>query len=61
MSFRDGIQRGGQPPATLAEFTLNGWGNQDYYDVSLVDGYNLQMSIHPKVNLKKANKFIGII
>jgi len=36
---------GGQPPATLAEFTLNGDGGKDYYDVSLVDGYNLPMRI----------------
>lgn len=40
-----GVQRSGQTPATLAEFTLNDWGSQDYYDVSLVDGYNLKMSI----------------
>lgn len=36
---------GGIPPASLAEFTLDGWGNQDYYDVSLVDGYNLPIQI----------------
>jgi hypothetical protein len=41
----EGIQRGGQTPASLAEFTLNGHGAQDYYDVSLVDGYNLMISI----------------
>ncbi|EOA34684.1 hypothetical protein CARUB_v10022250mg, partial [Capsella rubella] len=29
---------GGSPPATLAEFTL---GLLDFYDVSLVDGYNV--------------------
>lgn len=29
---------GGQPPATLAEITLKGWGDLDYYDISLVDG-----------------------
>jgi len=33
---------GGVPPATLAEFTL---GDLDYYDVSLVDGYNVPLSI----------------
>lgn len=44
----DGVQRGGAPPATLAEFTLNGAGNQDFYDVSLVDGYNIQISVTPK-------------
>jgi len=35
----------GVPPATVAEFTLEGDGNLDYYDVSLVDGYNLPMRI----------------
>ncbi|PIA37123.1 hypothetical protein AQUCO_03000002v1 [Aquilegia coerulea] len=37
----------GAPPATLAEFTLNGGGNQDFYDTSLVDGFNLPMSVTP--------------
>lgn len=32
------------PPATLAEFTL-GSGSMDFYDVSLVDGYNLPMTV----------------
>ncbi|KAG5123626.1 hypothetical protein JHK82_030363 [Glycine max] len=35
---------GASPPATLAEFTL-GNGSMDYYDVSLVDGYNLPMMV----------------
>ncbi|KAF3440304.1 hypothetical protein FNV43_RR18588 [Rhamnella rubrinervis] len=35
---------GASPPATLAEFTL-GSGSQDFYDVSLVDGYNLPMVV----------------
>ncbi|KAM7516132.1 hypothetical protein LguiA_005715 [Lonicera macranthoides] len=35
---------GAAPPATLAEFTL-GSGSQDFYDVSLVDGYNVQMIV----------------
>ncbi|KAM0952680.1 putative Thaumatin family [Dioscorea sansibarensis] len=35
---------GGAPPATLAEITL---GSQDFYDVSLVDGYNLAISMTP--------------
>ncbi|KAL2893185.1 Thaumatin-like protein [Bienertia sinuspersici] len=34
----------GQTPATLAEFTL---AQQDYYDVSLVDGFNLPMAVKP--------------
>ncbi|CAL9102660.1 unnamed protein product [Musa acuminata var. zebrina] len=41
--------RGAAPPATLAEFTLGGGGNgTDYYDVSLVDGYNLAMLVAPQ-------------
>ncbi|KAE8709497.1 Thaumatin-like protein 1 [Hibiscus syriacus] len=39
---------GAIPPATLAEFTLNGAGGLDFYDVSLVDGYNLPMMIVPQ-------------
>ncbi|KAG9130384.1 hypothetical protein Leryth_004397 [Lithospermum erythrorhizon] len=35
---------GAAPPATLAEFTLGTVG-QDFYDVSLVDGYNLAMVV----------------
>ncbi|KAH6789200.1 THAUMATIN-LIKE PROTEIN 1 [Perilla frutescens var. frutescens] len=37
---------GAAPPATLAEFTIGSSANpQDFYDVSLVDGYNLPMII----------------
>ncbi|PSS29937.1 Thaumatin-like protein [Actinidia chinensis var. chinensis] len=39
---------GAVPPATLAEFTLNGAGGLDFYDVSLVDGYNLPMLVVPR-------------
>ncbi|PPQ75613.1 hypothetical protein CVT26_001545 [Gymnopilus dilepis] len=39
----------GVPPASLAEFTLSGSGNKDYYDVSLVDGYNLPIRIDNNV------------
>lgn len=39
---------GAAPPATLAEFTLDGSGGMDFYDVSLVDGYNLPLLIVPQ-------------
>ncbi|GMH16372.1 hypothetical protein Nepgr_018213 [Nepenthes gracilis] len=39
---------GAIPPATLAEFTLNGAGGLDFYDVSLVDGYNLPILVVAK-------------
>ncbi|KAG9016683.1 hypothetical protein FRB90_002513 [Tulasnella sp. 427] len=35
----------GVPPATLAEFTLGAADGNDWYDVSLVDGYNLPVRI----------------
>ncbi|TKA69199.1 hypothetical protein B0A49_03447 [Cryomyces minteri] len=35
----------GNTPVTLAEFTLNAGDGQTYYDISLVDGYNLPMAI----------------
>jgi hypothetical protein len=39
---------GGKTPATLAEFTLSaGPPDPDFYDLSLVDGYNLPMAIAP--------------
>ncbi|KAI1820476.1 thaumatin family protein [Xylaria intraflava] len=45
---------GGDPPATLAEFNLAGGANgqQTFYDISLVDGYNLPLGIvyHPAPN-----------
>ncbi|XP_042401500.1 thaumatin-like protein 1b, partial [Zingiber officinale] len=38
---------GAVPPATLAEFTLGGAGTTDFYDVSLVDGFNLPVLVAP--------------
>ncbi|KAL5514561.1 hypothetical protein ACEPAG_1877 [Sanghuangporus baumii] len=45
----------GVPPVTVAEWTLQGDGNQDFYDVSLVDGYDLPMSITNNVGCPVAN------
>jgi hypothetical protein len=39
---------GAAPPTTLAEFTLDGAGGNDFYDVSLVDGSNLPMVVVPQ-------------
>ncbi|XP_077219812.1 thaumatin-like protein 1b [Tasmannia lanceolata] len=39
---------GAIPPATLVEFTLGKNGGQDFYDTSLVDGYNLPFSVGPQ-------------
>ncbi|KAK0188766.1 thaumatin [Armillaria mellea] len=35
----------GVPPASVAEWTLGGSSGEDWYDVSLVDGFNIPMSI----------------
>ncbi|EPS73012.1 hypothetical protein M569_01746, partial [Genlisea aurea] len=40
--------KGGIPPATLVEFTLGGYGGNDFYDVSLVDGFNLPVSVQSR-------------
>ncbi|KAK8563523.1 hypothetical protein V6N13_006275 [Hibiscus sabdariffa] len=39
---------GGIPPASLIELTLAANGGKDFYDVSLVDGFNLPLSITPQ-------------
>ncbi|XP_061363695.1 thaumatin-like protein 1b [Gastrolobium bilobum] len=39
---------GATPPATLAEFTLDGAGGLDFFDVSLVDGFNVPMLVVPQ-------------
>ncbi|KAJ8663857.1 hypothetical protein O0I10_000132 [Lichtheimia ornata] len=50
-SKRDGggghCSGGADNPASLAEFFFKGMGGHDYYDISLVDGYNLPMTINP--------------
>lgn len=38
---------GGVPPATLVEIALKVHAGLDYYDISLVDGFNLRASIEP--------------
>ena len=38
---------GGIPPASLVEFTVATNGGRDFYDVSLVDGFNLPISVTP--------------
>ncbi|XP_045468648.1 pathogenesis-related protein 5-like [Harmonia axyridis] len=38
---------GGNPPASLAEITLKGHEGLDFYDISLVDGFNLKVSMAP--------------
>ncbi|KAL8152883.1 LOW QUALITY PROTEIN: hypothetical protein V2J09_010643 [Rumex salicifolius] len=39
--------RSGSQPISLVEFALNGFNNMDFYDVSLVDGFNLPVTITP--------------
>ncbi|EAU84109.1 hypothetical protein CC1G_06971 [Coprinopsis cinerea okayama7 len=40
----------GVPPASLAEFTLSAAEDSDWYNVSLVDGYNLPIRISNNAN-----------
>ncbi|KAL3634236.1 hypothetical protein CASFOL_021290 [Castilleja foliolosa] len=41
----------GAPPATLVEFTIGSGGGMDFYDVSLVDGYNVGISVRAQGGL----------
>ncbi|KAK8934398.1 Thaumatin-like protein 1 [Platanthera zijinensis] len=38
---------GAAPSVTLVEFTMDGSGGLDFFDVSLVDGYNLPVLVSP--------------
>ncbi|ONI06991.1 hypothetical protein PRUPE_5G093500 [Prunus persica] len=40
----------GQPPNTLAEYALNQYNNLDFFDISLVDGFNVPMDFSPTSN-----------
>ncbi|KAF3970409.1 hypothetical protein ACB098_10G062900 [Castanea mollissima] len=40
----------GVPPNTLAEYALNQFGNKDFFDISLVDGFNVPMELSPTSN-----------
>ncbi|CAN6215618.1 unnamed protein product [Urochloa humidicola] len=46
---------GAAPPATLAEFTLAGGEGDDFYDVSLVDGFNVPVLVAPQAPLPVAS------
>ncbi|KAL0331267.1 UNVERIFIED_CONTAM: Thaumatin-like protein [Sesamum angustifolium] len=37
----------GAPPNTLAEYALNQFNNLDFFDISLVDGFNVPMEFSP--------------
>nr|AKU38392.1 pathogenesis-related protein 5 [Allium sativum] len=37
----------GRPPNTLAEFALNQFNGQDFFDISLVDGFNIGIDFSP--------------
>ncbi|XP_044386532.1 alpha-amylase/trypsin inhibitor [Triticum aestivum] len=37
----------GEQPATLAEYTLGRGGSQDFFDLSVIDGFNTPMSFQP--------------
>ncbi|KAL3499382.1 hypothetical protein ACH5RR_038475, partial [Cinchona calisaya] len=40
----------GAPPNTLAEYALNQFNNLDFFDMSLVDGFNVPMEFIPTSN-----------
>ncbi|XP_059318780.1 thaumatin-like protein [Lycium ferocissimum] len=40
----------GQPPNSLAEYALNQYNNLVFFDISLVDGFNMPMEFSPTSN-----------
>ncbi|XP_051129784.1 protein P21-like [Andrographis paniculata] len=40
----------GSPPHTLAEYGLNSFAGKDYYDISLMKGFNVPMEFAPTTN-----------
>ncbi|WCJ34434.1 Pathogenesis-related thaumatin superfamily protein [Euphorbia peplus] len=50
---------GGIPPVTLIEFTLAANAGQDFYDVSLVDGFNVPASVSPSIGTCKSARCSG--
>jgi hypothetical protein len=46
-AYYDGITSAYINNLTLAEWTLNGWENKDFYDISLVDGYTVPVRMYP--------------
>ncbi|KAI9101417.1 hypothetical protein K1719_023899 [Acacia pycnantha] len=43
-------QLSGAPPTTLAEFSLNQPNNLDFYDISVIDGFNIPMGFSATSN-----------
>ncbi|XP_038905374.1 protein P21-like [Benincasa hispida] len=43
-------QTNGSPPNTVAEFALNQISDLDFFDISLVDGFNIPMEFRPTSN-----------
>nr|DAD47462.1 TPA_asm: hypothetical protein HUJ06_017399 [Nelumbo nucifera] len=37
----------GTPPNTLVEYALNQFNNVDFYDISLIDGFNIPVELSP--------------
>jgi hypothetical protein len=46
-AYYDGITSAYINNLTLAEWTLDGWQNKDFYDISLVDGFTVPVRMYP--------------
>jgi hypothetical protein len=49
----------GKSDATLAEFSLDQINGDDFYDISLVDGYNLPIKIKPIDGTYRKSSFVA--
>jgi hypothetical protein len=56
IDMKDKLKAGGIGstfPATKGEIKFDGYGDQDYYDISIVDGFNLPIRIEPEAGTYK--------
>ncbi|KAM0951641.1 putative Thaumatin family [Dioscorea sansibarensis] len=51
----------GKPPNTLAEYALNQFNNQDFFDISLVDGFNVPMDLNSTGGCERGIRCLGKI
>ncbi|KAK7366782.1 hypothetical protein VNO80_08779 [Phaseolus coccineus] len=51
----------GTPPNTLVEFALNQYSNLDFYDISLVEGFNIPIQLNPTYNCSSVKCAADII
>ena len=50
----------GSTANTLAEFSINSWNGLDFYDLSVIDGYNLPMQVR-NISVNKSLQLVRYV